>query len=276
MRKSTALIASAAGALGALLVALPAQAQSLHDRFWIQGAAYWPDVDSSARVTSIAGNTVGTDIDFESDLALDDTQTLPAFSAGWRVTKRFIVAGDYYSLDRSGSATAARDLVFDDVVFPASVTVRSEMNTDIYRLTLGYAFVQNEKFEAGAALGLHATDFEFVLQGEARVGNAALTSTSRSKQFLAPLPTVGVFANWELAPKVTVNGRVDYMSLGYGDYDGAVTNAQIQVSYRVTKNVGIGAMYRFVSYDIEVEKDDWTGEADYEFNGPSIYLEVAF
>lgn len=275
MSLTKGMLAGAAAA-AAMCVAQPAAAQALNDRFWIQGAGYWADVDTKVRADSILGNQVGTEIDLESDLALEDREALPAVSAGWRVTRRFIVGADYYGLDRSGTNAIGREIVFDDVVFPVSASVSSAMATDIYRLTLGYAFVSNDTFEAGASLGLHATDVEMSIEGEARIGGAALQTTRREKEFLAPLPTLGVFGNWEVADKVNVNGRVDYMSLGYGDYDGAVLNAQIAVSYRFHRNFGIGAMYRFVDYDIGIEKDDFIGEVDYEFSGPALYLEIAF
>ena len=76
--------------------------------------------------------------------------------------------------------------------------------------------------------------------------------------------------------KISVNGRVDYMLLAYGDYDGGVTNAQISASYRFTRNFGMGVMYRFVDYGVDIDKDDWTGELEYQFNGPAIYAELAF
>lgn len=275
MRLSKGMVFGAAGA-AAVCIAQPAAAQALNDRAWVQLAGYWADIDTTAQVNSVAGVSTGTVIDFESDLALDDGHFLPSISAGWRITDRFILGADYYSLDREATNAISRDLVFDDVVFPASVSVASEMNTDVYRLTLGYSFLRNETWEAGASLGLHATDFDMRLQGEARVGNAAVTTEVRQKQFLAPLPTVGLYANWEVYPNVTVNGRVDYMSLSYGDYDGDITNAQIQVSYRFHRNVGVGAMYRFVDYGVDVTKDNWTGRMDYEFSGPAIYLEFAF
>lgn len=275
MRLAKGIVFGAAGA-AIVCIAQPAAAQALDDRAWIQIAGYSADIDTHARVNSVLGQQVGTEIDFESDLAMDDNKFLPSVSAGWRVTDRFIIGADFYSLDRDASTTIGRELVFDDVVFPASVTVDSEMNTDVYRLTLGYSFVKNDVWEAGASLGLHATDFDLRLQGEARVGNAAINTELRQKQFLAPLPTVGLYANWEIYPQVTVNGRVDYMSLSYGDYDGDITNAQISVSYRFHRNVGIGAMYRFVDYGVDVTKDDWTGRMDYEFSGPAVYLEFAF
>jgi hypothetical protein len=275
MRRTTAVILGL-GVLGAATVATPATAQSLNDRVWVQGAAYWADIDSSARVDSIGAVTLGTDIDLESDLALEDKQTLPSFSAGWRITPRLILAGDYYSLDRTGTVSAGREIVFDDATFPVAASITSALNSDIYRLTLGYAFIRNARFEAGAALGLHATNFELSLEGQASVGGAAVSATRRSREFLAPLPTVGLFANWQVAPRVAINGRVDYLSLAYGDYDGGVTNVQVGASYRFSRHVGIGAIYRFVDYNVDIEKDAWTGSLAYQFNGPAIYLEVAF
>jgi hypothetical protein len=276
MRLSTAMILGSAGAICALGAALPAQAQSLDDRFWLQGAAYWAEVDSSFRVDSIGNTTPGTDIDFESDLDLEDSEALPSFSAGWRAMKRLIIGGDYYALDRSGTRTLSRDIVFEDATFPASATVSSSMSSNIYRLTAGWAFIQNDQWEAGAALGLHMTDFETTIEGEASIGGATATTTRRGRDFLAPLPTIGAFANWQVTPKVTVNGRVDYMSLEVGDYDGGVTNAQISASYRFTRNFGVGVMYRFVDYGVDINKDDWSGELEYEFSGPAIYAELAF
>ncbi|MBB4082296.1 outer membrane beta-barrel protein [Brevundimonas lenta] len=276
MRVRTGLILGAAGVFVGLAVAPQAQAQSLNDRWWIQGAGYWASVDSHARVTSVGNTSLGTEIDFETDLGLDENEVLPSFSGGFRAMRRLIIGLDYYKLDRSATRTLSRDIVFDDVTYPASVSLSSSMDTDIYRLTLGYAFIQNDTWEAGAALGLHATDFETELVGEASVGGVGGTATRRQKDFLAPLPTVGLFANWQVAPKVTVNGRVDYMSLEVGDYDGGVTNAQISASYRFTDHVGAGVFYRFVSYDVDITKDDWTGGADYEFSGPGVFLEVAF
>lgn len=276
MRASTAMILGAVGAAGLAAAATPTRAQHLDDKFWVQGAAYWADIDSSASVDSIGNTDLGTVIDFESDLEMDDSQTLPSFSAGWRAWGRFIVGGDYYALDRDGEATLSRDIVFDDVTFPVSANVSSSMSSNIYRLTLGYSFIRNDTWEVGAALGLHMTDFELSLEGEATAGGVSVGTSRRGRDFLAPLPTLGAYANWQVTPKIAVNGRVDYMSLEIDDYDGGLTNAQISASYRFTRNFGAGIMYRFVDYNVDVTKDDWTGSLDYEFNGPVLYAELAF
>jgi hypothetical protein len=169
-----------------------------------------------------------------------------------------------------------RDIVVEDVTYPASAMIDSSFETDIYRFSVGWAFARGDNYEVGASIGLHATDIAVALEGQASVGGGAVQVQQRRQDFLAPLPTLGLFATFEPMPKVTIGARVDYLSLGIDDYDGRLLNAQASVSYRVWRNVGIGAMYRLVDYRVDVEKERYTGRFDYEYNGPAIFLEVGF
>ncbi|RJF85945.1 outer membrane beta-barrel protein [Sphingomonas cavernae] len=263
-------------ALCAAFHVAPANAQALEDRFWLEASAYFPKVDTDVSVSSNTANNIGTQIDLESDLGLDDDSTLPAFFAGVRIGGNFSIGAEYYSLGRDGTVDLARDITFDGVTYPAAASVTSSFNTDVYRLTLGYAFVRNDNLEIGGALGLHATDFEIQLEGTGNVGNTTGQFQSRRRSVLAPLPTVGLFATFEVAPRVTLNGRIDYLSLKIDDYDGRLINSQAAIMYRAFKNVGIGAMYRYVDYRVDVEKANWRGRVAYEFKGPAIFLQIGF
>ena len=53
-------------------------------------------------------------------------------------------------------------------------------------------------------------------------------------------------------------------------------NAQGSVSYRVMDNIGIGIGYRYVDYDLDVTKTNVVGSFDYQFWGPSFFIEVGF
>jgi len=264
-------------AAGALTVAAApsAHAQTLDDRYWLEVQAFWPDIDTSV---SVAGNggIIGTKIDLESDLKLKDRKSLPAVIGGARIGDRWSVIGEYYALNRSASASASRDITFDDVTFNAGASISSEFNTDVYRLAVGYSFVHNDKVDFGAALGLHVTQFEVGLDGQGHIGSAAVQSQVRKRDALAPLPTLGLFGGYQVTPRLLVGGRVDYLSLKVSDYDGRLINAEARLSYRVFKNVGIGAMYRYVDYDLDIEKDRWNGEIAYKFKGPAIFLQAAF
>lgn len=267
--------------LSALAIAVasplaPAHAQALHDRFWLEASLYRPHIDSSVSVTSKTNPAVGTEIDMEKDLGLDSRQELPAFLAGARISRKFAVVAEYFSIGRNGDRTTARPITFNGIEYPANVAIASSFDTDIYRLSLNYSFVRKDNVEAGIALGLHATKFKVSLEGAGSVGGQAVQSNRGGEDFLAPLPTVGIFANYEIAPRLTIGGRVDYLSLKVSDYDGRLINAQAKLSYRIFKNVGIGAGYRYVDYRVDVDKDRYTGRFQYKFSGPAILLEAGF
>ncbi|OHT20601.1 outer membrane beta-barrel protein [Edaphosphingomonas haloaromaticamans] len=266
----------AASLAGSTFATAPAAAQALQDHFWIETSAYWPRVDTSVRLSSTRSGAQGTSIDLESDLALDKHETLPAVFAGVRLGSNFSIGGEYYSLSRKGSNVISRDIVFDDITYPASARVSTKFSTDVYRLTLGYAFIRKENFELGAALGLHATRFKVRLDGETSIGDQSANVEGRRHDFLAPLPTLGLFTAFEVAPRLTLNGRIDYLSLKIDDYDGRLINTQASISYRALKNVGIGATYRYVDYRVDVEKQRWTGRVSYKFKGPAVFLQFGF
>jgi hypothetical protein len=259
-----------------LIVAVPARAQTLDDKVWIQGSAYRPDVSTEISAASVAHPAVATTIDLESDLDLADRETVPAVYAGWRINRHFQIAAEYYSLDRAGAATLAHDITFADVTYPAAATIASKFNTDIYRLTIGYVFMRRKTFEFGGALGFHVTDFDVSLSGQGSIGGATAATEIRRKTVLAPLPTLGLFGTFEPVRRLTLGGRVDYLQLKLGDYKGRLINTQATISYRVIKHVGIGLMYRYVDYHLDVSKPNWLGDVGYKFHGPAAFLEIGF
>lgn len=259
---------------GIALSATPAAAQALNDKYWIEVSAYFPKANTTVNVSR--PGFPGTEIDMESDLDLDKNETLPALYAGARLGKRWVVAGEYYGLDRTGSRTIERDINFDGATFPVGVEVSSKMQSDIYRLTVGYAFIRTDRAELGAAIGLHATNFEIALQGDTDVGIGVIRQQDSKRTFLAPMPTVGVFGTFELTPKLILTGRADYLSLDVGDYDGSILNAQAAIAYKVTDMIEVGAAYRYVDYGLDVDKGRYTASVDYDFKGPAVFIRAGF
>lgn len=150
------------------------------------------------------------------------------------------------------------------------------MRSDVYRVSLGYAFIQNDRAELGAALGLHATSFETRLSGSAQIGGGALHAEDRRTEFTAPLPTIGVFGTYEITPRIILTGRADYLSLTIDDYDGSIVNAQAAVAYKVNDMIEVGAAWRYVDYELDVAKDNYTAGVEYDFSGPSLFVRFGF
>ena len=130
--------------------------------------------------------------------------------------------------------------------------------------------------EIGASLGLHATDFLISLDGQGTVNGVTTQIEARRKKVLAPLPTLGLYGSFEVAPRFVLGGNVDWLKLKVGDYDGRLLNFEAKASYRVMKNVALGVMYRSVDYRVDVEKPEWVGSLRYKFHGPAVFLHAGF
>lgn len=266
----------AAAIVGVGLLASPANAQAIDDNFWIQGSGFLSNVDTEVRSTTAVNPGGGTVIDLEDDLGFDDGELLPAVYAGARLGGGFVVTGEYFALGRDSTATISRTITVDDVTYPVNGSITAGFDTKVYRLSLGYVFAGSDTSEFGAALGLIATELEFSISGSGSVGGAPLSNQARRKDVLAPIPTLGVFGSFEPAPRVIISGKADYFGLGIDDYDGSILNLQASAQYRIMDNVGIGVGYRYVDYDLDVEKTNYVASFDYQFNGPTFFIEIGF
>lgn len=255
--------------------AAPAAGQASDDRIWVEISGYTPSIDTEVRIDTADGR-LGTSIHFEDDLDFDDRKTLPAALIGIRLGSGFSLTAEYFSLSRDATAGLQREITFGDVTFPVSASVTGEFNTDIYRLAANYAVFRRANLDAGISVGVHATDVEVSIEGEGRVGNSGLRFERRSQSLLAPMPTVGVFANINALPRLGFGGRVDYFSLGVGKYDAKLLNAQVSAMYRIHRNVGLGLGYRHVEYRVRATGEHLIGRVDYNFDGPAVYLRAGF
>jgi opacity protein-like surface antigen len=146
--------------------------------------------------------------------------------------------------------------------------VSSDFDSDIYRLSVGYSFIKDDKAEVRVVPGAHVTDFKLSL-------NAAGVGSEKSDT-LAPLPTIGLYGSYAFTPRWLLSARVDYFSLNYGDYDGQLVNTNVGVDYRVARNIAIGLGYRYVDYDLTLSKSAFNGGIRYKFNGPTLYMVGSF
>jgi len=265
-----ALLLSLAAAVPGLAAAQDASWNvnpGLQDTWTFQLGAYIPSVDTTASLNSSSG-AIGTSVSLEDDLGFSDRKTLGSFFAGARLGQRWKIEFEYFELNRSHSKAINRTINWGDQTYTLNTVVDGEFNSSVYRLSGGYSFVKNDQAEVGAALGLFVTDFKVSLFA-AGVGGEA-------KDALAPLPTIGLYGAYAFSPRWLLSGRVDYFSLNYGDYDGSLTNFTVGVDYRIARNFGIGAGYRYVDYDVDVTKSNYNGSIRYKFNGPTIYGVASF
>lgn len=260
----------------AVLLATSAAAQSADHRFWVQGMVFHPAIDTTARVSGPALGDNQPGIDFEQTFKFPERETLPSVTAGARLGRNWRVTGEFYRLDRRRTVILDEEVEFDGVTYPVDAQVDARFGSDIYRLTAGYSFVNTGKVELGASLGAHVTSFVVGLEGMGSVGGEAAAIEARRRRVLAPLPTLGLYAEWRPGPRWLVAARADALSLKLDGLEGKLLNLQASASYDVIRGLAVGASWRRVRYRLDVDRDDWSGRLRYTFDGPAAFLEWRF
>lgn len=269
-------LARGVAALALSAVAPCALAQHDDDRWWFNIAGYWPTIESTASADFIATDRPGTLVRFEDELGLADRKTLPWFQAGTRLSDRWRLELEYFSLRRSGNRTISREIDWSDTVFPATATLSSSFDSDILRFSVGYSFVRSGNAEAGGVLGLHTTRFKLSLASQASVGGTSGSGQSEAEDATVPLPTVGLYGTLRFAEKWFAAGRIDYFNLRFDDYEGGLVNGVAAVGYRLTDLFSVSAGYRYVDYSLDIDRTNWRGSVDYGFSGPFLSLQLGF
>ena len=273
--------AKAAAACAALLVlphgaqAYDAPASELDRRAWVQLGAYRPAIDTHLRVDSAGGQ--GSTIDFERDLGLDDSKTVGAILVGARWAERWRFELEYFELTRGARQHLIdREIVIDEITYPAEVEVSSEFDTKVYRAGVGYAFLRRPDAEAGVIGGLHVTTFRAGFEGLGSFDGSLLAVQKDDRDETVPLPTLGVFGTWLVSPRWGVSGRADAFYLKYDHDRGRLFNLQAHVLYRVSPNIGLGLGYRFIDYRLDADDTGWRGRVELRYKGPQVMLEAGF
>lgn len=270
IRNSLLLYALSAG----LSFAAPAAAQMAEHKFTIRTAAYFAKTDT--QVSLQGSGELGDLIDLETDLGLDARSALPDLDFYWRINDDWVLNAQFYALSRKASTMLDRELTIDDITYPVNAEVDARLTTRIYEASIGLLLLQRPKFEFGPTLGLHLTSFTFEAEGQGSVGGVSGTYSTRRRQIWAPLPTVGGFILWRPTEKLQLETRVDWLSLSIDEYRGAILNTEVGASYRIRPRINLGMLYRYVDYDLEVRRSKWTGEANYQFSGPAVFLDIGF
>jgi hypothetical protein len=164
-------------AIAVLALSAPAVAQSeddwqswpLADRFTISLDAFSPYLDTRVRIDA-SDESPGTTIDFEQNLGLSDTETLPGLGLSWRFAKKHQLSLDYFKLDRSGSSITGTIIRIGDEVFDVDLPISFFFDMEITSFNYSYSLLLDERKELALSVGLSIQDLQFGFIGNAGLG----------------------------------------------------------------------------------------------------------
>ena len=244
-------------------------------RFVLGVGLYGPRLDTIVRRDSSSG-ILGTVIDFESTLGMDDKDLLPLVFAYYRVAKKHRISFQYFRLERRGDSVAEGAIRFGDEVFPANLPLSSYFNVDVYTLGYSYSFIHDEKKELAISVGVQIQDIEVGIAGN--LGPGLLRSES---DVMAPLPTFGGSFDYAISDKWIFTSLIGVfgIEIDFGDeskFSGKILQINTGIKYKAFNNVGFALQYNYFYVDVDVKDSDWVGLLNYEYRGPVLAVSIYF
>ncbi len=246
--------------LGLVLAICVLPVSSLAFDVGVRGYYWFPTLDGTVKVDE--AGVVGTDIDFEQDLGIED-EDYPSFEI-------FLGSGNhhlslaYTGIDYSGSKTLTRSIIFNGQTYSASSQVSSSIEYDMLDICYQYDFVNLENILAGFSLG-------GVLQVKYLDGKVSLKTTGidEKEDFTIPVPMLGLNLHIGILADV-LEARVRGTGIGYsGD---VMYEALAEVSWTPFPFMDIHGGYK--TFVTDIDEDDVM--FDYDMSGAFVGLTLSF
>jgi hypothetical protein len=222
------------------------------------------------RLDSSAG-LPGTQVNAEHVLGLDGSDFEPKFQAMVRVGERHRLRFDYFTLDRSGSATLGSPIVFKDVVLQTGDPVQSNLSLRTLGINYEYSFIHREKFELAATIGLNDTD----ISAQARVFTQTRHVDQKEDQ-AGPLPTIGLDSTYVLSKRFYLDARAQYFKLAVDHLNGSLGFYEFAGLYRLRPNISFAVGYTMAKATLTSRQPRTSGHFDFDSKGPEFFVRIAF
>ena len=247
----------------------------LGNRFMLGVGLYSPTLTTIVRQDSSNG-ILGTEIEFESTLGMDDNDQLPLVLGYYRFAKKHRIGFQHFRLNRNGDSVSDAPIRFGDLVFPANLPLSSYFNVDVYSFSYAYSLLHDEKKELTFSFGLQFQDIQMGI-----AGNLGPGFIREDSDVFLPLPTFGASFDYAFSDKWIFSSLIGVfgLDLDLGDdseFAGEITQINAGIIYKAFKNVAVGLKYNYFRVDVDIADPSWLGALEYEYRGPVLAFGIFF
>ena len=165
--------------------------------------------------------------------------------------------------------------------------IATSFDTSVARLTYGYSLIRNERMDLQLNAGLHIASLEagFALSGNVcdlttspttPPGCPAATTGAETEDVTAPLPHIGGSIDYAISPSVAINFQVIGFAIEIDSIDGSIVELDADLAWQPFENFGGGIGLRYFNTNVESNGSDLSGEFDFEYFGPVVYILATF
>lgn len=271
----------------ALLMATPVAAQNADDweswpiiDKWSIGLGYFvPDLNTQIVITDEDGN-IGTGINFEQNLGLDDSKGTALLFVNWHFARRHALEYRYFELNRSGAGNSSVSIGIGDEIFDITLPIQSFFDITAHEIAYAFSALLDERKHLYLGLGISVQDLALGIQGTASSPAPGETISSNLAK-TAPLPTLNIGFDYAFTDKWIFVSRLGWLAVevdfGEGeDLSGEIFNTNVGVQWNAFENVGFYLHYQAFSLDVDYLDQGKLFAIDYEYKGPVLGVDVRF
>jgi hypothetical protein len=248
------------------------------EKFSLDLGYFIANTDTGVRL----GSGLGVSVDMEDLLGLDSTDSAVRVGASWRFTdnRRHRLDFQWFRFNRDGSNTIGEDIHYKDKdgnekIIDAGTYVESFFDFDIYQLAYSYSFFQDDRVDLAGSLGLYVMPIDFGIKA------TGLIDVGGSESFTAPLPTLGVRADFAISPKWYFRSGLQVFYLEIGEFSGSILAVNVAIEYLPWKHFGFGLGFDSLNVKAEADGDDYPGidfqgEVNFHYTGLQLYAKLYF
>lgn len=235
------------------------------DRIRLSLGGYFPKFDTEVQISSDRFG-IGTKVNLEDDLGLDDSGTSLRVEGHYRFSEKHRFMYSVFDMSRDATTVLSRTLIIDDKIYPKGSTVSSDFSTQFIRLLYGYSFYQTDKIDVAFSTGIVGLKIDSTV-------DSFFAGTEKNDDFL-PLPVFGFRSDYVLSPNFLFRAGVDYFEINESDVEAQVIDWNLAIEYTIWKKTGIGLSYG--SFSVEGEDTDDNDSADFDVEGVFVYAKFGF
>jgi hypothetical protein len=273
IKATTLAIALATGIIPAVTYAEDAP-DFLNDSFHLALGTYIVNTDTEIQLDGDAAT--GTPINWENTFGGGDV-TRFRVDGQWRFADRHKARFMVFNTSRSQSRTLSEDIDFNGETYPVNARVSADFSFDIYELAYEYSFMKREDYEIAGSFGVHYTTLSAGLKAKASTSNGTLTGDLNEEGSVdLPLPVIGLRGTWGLPHNFWIDAGAQFFALSIDEYDGNLQDYRLMLTWQPRKWLGLGLGYNVFRVDVDVDKQNFKGSLDWQYDGPMISYNAMF
>ena len=211
----------------------------------------------------------GTNLSGSRDLGFKSVENDGLAELMFRLRDRNRITADFMELDQAGTRTLNRTITFGDQVYSAGDVVSSALQWRVLGLRYTYAFIQNDRFELAAGIGLHLMDLDMR-------GNDPIRFANYETSIAGILPTPALESAWRITRKISVTARAEYLRGALNGTSGKLGDFHADAQYRIVPNLSVGAGYSVVELKLDSVTRSNPGLVGIRLRGPEVFVRASF